>query len=227
MKPIISKEPSIPVLNKEDVAYLTEIVFGPKTEQMSADAIFVFSGTHPGHFQKALEAYQAGLAKKIIVTGGRSLTSPGLIDWEKETATTEAEYIMAHLVADGVKRSDIIYEDQSTNSLENVTCALNVVDFSQINSLVVIGKAHAMGRQLRTLKKYIPQRIHCQSYPFAVVYDGVTVSRENWPASEIGRKRVWGEYLRIEHYGTIGDILSLAETGDTHEFKKEIELNEQ
>ena len=81
MKPIISKTPDVPKLSKEEVAFLTEVAFGQFISPQACDALFVFGGTHAGHWEKAIEAYQLGLVKQIIVTGGISPIGTPNPDW--------------------------------------------------------------------------------------------------------------------------------------------------
>lgn len=63
---------------------LTEITFGQKREVSSCEDIFVFSGTHSGHWEKAIEAYQNGFASKLIVTGDVSRTGIKHEKWTDE-----------------------------------------------------------------------------------------------------------------------------------------------
>ncbi|EHN59487.1 YdcF family protein [Oenococcus kitaharae] len=208
MHPIIPKSPEVPDLTEAEIDFLTNVVFGPKKEIKKCDALFVFSGTHPGHWEKALEAYKQTGVKKIIVTGGNSLTGVKHPEWQFGNKT-EADVIIDYLLAHGVPSGQIFAEKLSTNSLENVKFALNVFDFSQINSLMFVCKSHAAGRQLRTLTKYLPSTIKYVPYTFDAEYSGQPVSREQWMASSVGRSRVWGEYLRILYYGQRGDISPL------------------
>lgn len=140
------------------------------------------------------------------MTGGRSLTGQAHPDWEGET---EADVIIGHLLAAGVPLEAIVAEKVSTNTLENVTCAKAVFDFSTIKTLMFICKAHATGRQWRTLAKHLPSELTYMPYAFETSYQGTVIGRDNWWESEPGRSRVWGEYLRICHYGDKGDILPL------------------
>ncbi|MDQ0222825.1 uncharacterized SAM-binding protein YcdF (DUF218 family) [Streptococcus moroccensis] len=206
MKPIIPKSPDVPDLSAEDILFLTEVTFGPSIAPSPCDVLFVFSGTHPGHWEKAIEAYQKGLYQTILVTGGRSLTGTPHPDW---TGETESDIIIHHLLAAGVPESVIISEKKSTNTLENVTCAKQVFDFAQISSLLFVCKAHATGRQWRTLTKHLPAHITIVPYAFDTIYQGLPITRDNWMTTATGRSRVWGEYLRIVHYGKKGDITPL------------------
>jgi len=208
MKPIIPKEPIVPTLNTQEIEFLTALVFGEKREPKKCDALFVFSGTHAGHWEKTIEAYNNDFSENIIVTGGRSLTGTPDPNWKYEEAT-EADVIINYLLAAGIPENKITYEKKSTNSLENVLYAKEVFDFNKINHLMFICKSHAAGRQYRTLAKHLPEHIVYYPYTFNTFYNNKEISRENWMETEIGRKRVWGEYLRIDHYGKKGDIVEI------------------
>lgn len=207
MKPIISKTPEYPSeLSTDEVRFLTEATFERFVKPKPCDALFVFGGTHSGHWTKATDAYQKGYVNKIIVTGGRSLTGTAHEDW---TGETEASVICHHLLEAGVPKDAIVFEDKSTNSLENVLYAKNVFDFDSIRTLMVVCKSHTAGRQMRTLAQHLPKHITFVPYPFNATYKGDDISRDNWAMTEIGKSRVWGEYLRLLHYGEKGDILPL------------------
>lgn len=208
MKPIIPKESVMPELSLEEMSYVTSIVFGEEETPEICDVLFIYSGTHPGHWEKAIEAYHGGYAKDIIVTGGKSLTGVPHPDWDTDV-DAEADVILDYLREAGIPEKRITYEKKSTNTLENVLCAKEVYDFSKTRSILYICKSHAAGRQYRTLAKHLSEHIHYISYPFDCIYNGVRVGRDNWQESEEGRKRVWGEFLRIQYYGERGDILSI------------------
>lgn len=210
MKPIIPKTPEVPELTKDDIAFLTEITFGPKKAIKNCDALFIFSGTHPGHWEKAISAYQNGYVNKIIVTGGRSLTGVPHKDWHYGNMT-EAAVITHYLLEAGIPSNIIIAENNSTNTLENVLYAKTVFDFTTIHSLMFICKSHATGRQWRTLARHLPARIEFIPYTFDASYHNNILGRDTWSKTPEGQKRVWGEYLRILHYGKKGDILELSE----------------
>lgn len=208
MKPIIPKTPEVPTLSNEEIEFLTHVTFGEKVSPEKSDILFLFSGTHPGHWEKSIEAYKKGYIQKIIVTGGKSLTGIPHSDWNYEDAT-ESEVITQHLLDAGVPRQCIFSENKSTNSLENVIYAKEIYNFDDVNNMLVVCKSHAAGRQIRTLMKHLPKHIRYIPFTFDTYYGDVIVSRDNWMNSEEGRSRVWGEYLRILFYGDKGDILKL------------------
>jgi len=114
----------------QEISFLTKSVFGKIIEPQSCDVLFVFSGTHPGHWEKAIEAYQKGYVRRIIVTGGRSLTGTPHPDWNGHT---EAEVIIQHLLAAGIPEEAIKSESSSSNTLENVLFAKEIFDFNTKN----------------------------------------------------------------------------------------------
>ncbi|OIU72047.1 YdcF family protein [Rossellomorea aquimaris] len=209
MKPIIKKEIDMPQLSPAQIDYITELTFGQIKKTKPCDAIFVFAGTHPGHWEKAIKAYKMNLAPKVIVTGGRSLTGESHPDWKGRTASveTEASIIISYLVKAGIPEEVITFEDQSSNSLENVLYAKDIIDFTKITSLLVVCKSHAAGRQIRTLQKHFPEAMSFIPFSFDTIYQNTTVGRLNWMNSDLGRKRVWGEYKRIIHYGQLGHLV--------------------
>jgi hypothetical protein len=213
MDPIIPKETEMPQLDKKQLEQVTDLTFYERTTLKKCDAIFVFSGTHPGHWEKAIEAYKLDLAPKIIVTGGRSLTGISHPKWEgrQSHSITEASVIISYLLEAGIPEESIIYEDQSTNSLENVLYAKEIIDFAAIASMLVICKSHAAGRQIRTLMKHFPSLLVYIPFTFNATYQNKEISRENWMNTPTGRNRVWGEYRRIIHYGQLGHLVSPTE----------------
>ncbi|OME92281.1 MULTISPECIES: YdcF family protein [Paenibacillus] len=207
MQPQIPKDPVVPELTEVQINELTDIVFLSK-EISPCDAIFVFGGTHPGHWEATIDAYNRSLGKMIIVTGGVSPTGIKHENWVDKTVP-EAHVIVKKLTEAGISLNVIMYEDRSRNTLENVLFAKEVFNFNAIESLLIVCKSHGAGRQYRTLAKHSPPKINYFSYGFVLSYNGQTINRENWMHSSIGRSRVFGEYLRICFYGDRGDILRL------------------
>jgi uncharacterized SAM-binding protein YcdF (DUF218 family) len=206
--PLIPKEPIVPDLTPEQIAELTEIVFLKAEEPVPCDAIFVFGGTHPGHWEATIEAYNRGLGRTIMVTGGVSPTAVRHAAWEDDR-TPESHVIVARLLAAGIPESAILFEDRSCNTLHNVLVAKEQFDFSTMNSLLFVCKSHGAGRQYRTMAKHLPSRLRYIPYGFDTGYGTELITRMNWMDSIKGRSRVYGEYLRILFYGERGDILAL------------------
>lgn len=208
MKPLIPKEVKGPELSAHQIDELTNLIFLPRVDPKPCDSIFVFAGTHASHWEKAIEAYKKGYGRKIIVTGGVSPTGIKHPDWEDGNAP-EADIILSKLLQNEVSPEDIVYENKSRNSLENVLFAKEVFDFSSVGSLMFVCKNHVAGRQYRTLAQHLPKHLQFIPFGFNADYQGTVVSRDGWMNSEVGRARVLGEYLRIVYFGGVGDILPL------------------
>lgn len=205
MKSLIPREPTMPELSAGQLQMITDVVFGPQVPLQNGDLIFVFSSAQAGIWQATLQAWRQGLAPQIFVTGGQSKTA------DAEYAAyvgdrTENAIITEKLIANGVPTTAIIGEDRSANSLENVIFATEVFDFTTVKRVVFITKAHVVGRHWRTLKQHLPATVELIPYSYVAEYNGITVTRDNWVASSVGRARVWGEYLRIQAYSEKGDI---------------------
>lgn len=140
------------------------------------------------------------------MTGGRSLTGTPHPDWNEHT---EAEVIIQHLMAAGIPEEAIKSENSSSNTLENVLFAKEIFDFNTVETVMFICKSHATGRQWRTLAQHLPKHLRYIPYTFNAFYKDVEIGRDSWMNTDIGKSRVWGEYLRLLHYGEKGDILKL------------------
>ncbi len=208
---VLAKEPAPPEFTAAQVEVLTEVVFLPERAPSPCDAIFVFAGTHPGHWCKAAEAWQRGFGPRVIVTGGRNPRGGAHASWDHGD-TAEADVIARHLGAVGVPDSALTIERQSTNTLENVLEACRVFPFSSIRSLLFVCKSHAAGRQYLTLARHLPAGLDYVPFTFDADYGGVAVGRRTWAETDAGRRRVWGEYLRILLYSRRGDIATPSRT---------------
>ena len=207
---MITPLPPYILLAPDQVDALTELVFGPTSIPQPADVGFVFGGTHPGLWETAIELYRAEYLQRFIVTGhsdGSGLHHPA---WDYPPETPEACIIAELLVQAGVPREDIVIEDRSTNSLENVLFAMKLVDFNQYRSMLAITKSYATGRQLRTLKRHIPSSTTVFSVSFAAEAHNAgagTVHRDNWTETELRVRIVLAAYQRIMKYGALGHIV--------------------
>lgn len=209
MKSEIAKEPAVPNLTQDQITKITEAVFMHNVdEDIPCDVIFVFGGTHAGLWKRTISAYKKGLGKQIVVTGRCSWTS---LQQGIENQVPESHVIRQHLIEAGIPSEVIFVETKSVNTLENVLFAKEIFDFSKTRSILMVCKSHAARRQFRTLKKYLHPDITYVPALFDTVYENVQINRQNWANTEIGRSRVYGEYLRICKYGDRGDIETLEE----------------
>jgi uncharacterized SAM-binding protein YcdF (DUF218 family) len=188
--------------NKMDIEKTSDYIFLNDGEQKS-DLAFVF-GTHlclRQSVEKAVELYNKGLIPKIVFTGGVNAVS-------KKIESKEMKNLALML---GVKEQDIITEDKSTNTMENVTFALPIIDkeigLANIKKITVVVKDFHSRRAVMTLKKYLTEHIKILSAPYES--DDHRYSKEVWHETEIGREKINEEIDKIRLYLEKGHLAEL------------------
>lgn len=200
----IEKEPDVPELSMEQIKIITDLCFRTDDVLEPADLIFVFGSYN--HVQELVDTISDLLSKKlaakVFITGGL----PDYVDSAK-LKKAESQLVLDLIDPQKFKGVKFYNEDKSLHTTGNVIEALKVLDFSMYKKIIFIFKSHASGRGYLTLKKYLPQTKLIQVTFNASYHNGVEViTKENWYKTDLGRKRVWGEYLRIKKYSERGDI---------------------
>ena len=133
----------------------------------------------------------------------------------------ESSYILDEINLSQYSDVQFYSEINSRNTLENVTEALKILDFSDYKSILYISKSHDCKRCWLTLKRFLPNAKLLQQ-TFSGLYPNTdrVLAPDNWSTFDFGISRVWGEYLRIKKYGERGDI---AYDEDTRQLVFEIE----
>lgn len=110
---------------------------GFHSEPKKADTVIVLGCAVWGSVQspalyertyKAFELYRDGYARKIIASGGRG----------HGENITEAEAIKKQLIRLGVKKGDIIKEEFSTNTRENLLFSKKIMKKEKLESCIVV-----------------------------------------------------------------------------------------
>ncbi len=185
-------------MEQEEIKKITNYIFLESNPQQ-ADLALVFGTRHQESINKTYELYQGKFINKILVSGGIN----------KVTGKNEAWEMSKKLIDLGVKQQDIILEDRSTNSLENVLFSKEIIDrkigFNNIKKIIAVVKHYHSRRALMTLKKYFPKTIELLS----VSYEVYNFTKENWSKSGIGREKVMSEWKKIPEYLNKRDIEEL------------------
>lgn len=177
---------------------ITEYIFQSHSIKKS-DVIFVF-GTH---FNKPVEIttelFKKGCARYIMFSGGAN----------KVTGQNEAQRMQKKAIEVGIPKENIILEDKSTNTLENVLFSKKIIDqkvgLKNIKVITLITKNYHARRALMTFKKHFPKSIETRAYPYEIY--GFT--KNDWSSKKTGQKKVVGEMERIKKYLAKGDIKEL------------------
>lgn len=181
---------------------ITDYVF-IEAQPKKADLIFIFgavsSGAEEKSAKKAFELYKNNFASKILISGGVN----------EITKQSESKEICDNLIKLGVKKEDIILENESTNTLENVLFSKKIIEekigFENIKTILAVMKSYHARRAIMTLKKHFPKNIEFLPIP----YDMFDFTRDNWQDSEMGKKKAIGEFDKIKQYLKEGDIEEL------------------
>ena len=200
----IPREVAVEDLSPEEIKHITQTVFAV-SESQAVELLFIYGTSSID--SEILDAvacdYLQGRFPKILVTG-----LSGRLYYE--TGQPLASIMRDALIGRGVPSNAILVQGRSTNTLEDVTFSLDVLEQHNISpeSIAFLCKAHHSGRCLRTLRKFFPFQT-LLPITYVAEYDGVKVSKEDWYQHEISRGRVYGEYMRIIKYTERGDIAHL------------------
>ena len=197
----IPREVAVEDLSPEEIKHITQTVF-VASESQPAELLFIYgtSSIDSEILDAVARDYLQDRFPKILVTG-----LSGRLYYE--TGRPIAYIMRDELIARGVPSDVILVQDRSTNTLEDVTFSLDVLEQHNISpeSIAFLCKAHHSGHCLRTLKRFFPSHT-LLPVTYVATYDGVKISEEDWYQHEVSRGRVYGEYLRIIEYSKRGDI---------------------
>lgn len=180
-----------------DNKFIQDYLLIEKTNLCPADAILVFGNRHciDKLAQEASRLYHEGYAPKIIATGGRAIND----------YTSEAQAIKNSLLAYGVDPNDIITEDKSTNTKENILYAKEIIEAQfpdhKIERLIGTGSVIAGRRFLMTLVQNWPEVI-----PMASNVNPFDTPVNEWETNPQFQQTVIAELKKIPKYIAKGDI---------------------
>lgn len=185
-------------MDQKEIKKITDYIF-LKSNPQKADLALVFGTRHQEAINKVFELYRNKLISKILVSGGIN----------RVTGENEALKMSNKLIRLGVKKDDLILEDKSTNSLENVLFSKQVIDekigFNKIKKIIAVVKHYHSRRALMTLKKHLPNAIEL----IPITYEIYGFTMDDWFNSETGKEKVLAEWNKIPEYLVKGDIEEL------------------
>jgi len=156
----------------------------------TSDIVFVFGAKTPLRIEKAIELYNKGLGKKLLVSG----RGPHYAEDEKESeAQTYARIAVEH----GVPQVALVIETQSITVPDNVRASLNVLDEQNVayQSISLVNSPYTQRRGWAHFKKYTPEsvtlrRVNCTT--------GENFRRGTWYRNPTGIDVVLGEFIKLK-----------------------------
>ena len=179
---------------------ITDFIF-VKNEKPTppCDVILIPGGSHPQLIQRAIELYQKGMAKYILVSGGENRKIPDY--------PSEAQFLKSIAVKEGVLSEAIICEEKARNTYENAVYSYEIIrdqDLDDKNVILVCKEYHSR-RALFTYQKVFPAYTEFFVEP---VTDIKGLSRDNWYTKDEYIKTVIGEVEKMGKYFS-DDILPM------------------
>lgn len=174
---------------------ISEFVFCDDIKITKANIGIVLGGTMMIHrLDKAIELYNKGTIKKILVSGG-----VGYLNLNRKT--TEAEIMKKYLLKNNIPLSDILIEDKSRNTYENFLYTYKLLLSKNLinnTSIILITSSFHIKRTIMTFKYFFKNT----TFGTISVLDGKT-DKNNWFKSLYGRKNIRQEALLLKHYFNI------------------------
>lgn len=167
----------------------------------NADCIIVLGSIKAAKYRVpvAVDAYNAGRASKLILCGGKSRDFP-------DGKYSEAEHMRQAALALGVAEKDIILENKSQNTVENILFALIELQrafwLNKVHKVLLVTTTYHMRRSLAIARYLLPEHIIVIPCP---VNDNNT-RRDNWMNTPVGIERAKGEAMKIVRYINDGVI---------------------
>ncbi len=119
-----------------------------------ADIIICLGSHDLNTARRAAELYLVGMAPKILISGGRGKLT-------EHNTQTEAAAFAAIMYAAGVPEDDVMIEEQSTNTGENVIFSQEYLKENDINfniiSAIVVTKPYMERRAKATFAQFWPE----------------------------------------------------------------------
>lgn len=164
----------------------------------AADCLFVLGSNDPRVAEYAAELYLQGFAKKIVFSGGFGRLTEGVFE------QPEADFFADIAKDAGVPSEDIIIENKSTNSGENILfTAKRLSDLSiHFDSFILVQKPYMERRAFATFQKQWPlpfKRVSVTSTK-ASFFDYFTQDIDLYMVLEA----MLGDFERIKSYPKLG-----------------------
>ena len=158
----------------------------------SGDCIMVLGSMKASEYRMpvAAKAYFNKRAYKILLCGG------SVRDF-REGAMTEARHMMNKALEMGVLKEDLILDENSQTTIENILCALleleRSIGLNNIKRIILVTTTFHMRRSLELARKYFPSQIQIIPCPA----NDRTTTKDNWRDTEQGYIRAKTEALNI------------------------------
>lgn len=165
-----------------------------------ADVIVGFGSFDDNVARRSAALYLKGYAPKILFTGGLGRCTDGLF------AEPEAVRFQKVAVSMGVPEADILLEDKSTNTKENILFTRALLEEKQIPHGVVLGvhKPYMERRIVAAMGVYWPEQRFTVTSPVMTVPEYLKEAKRQGLSQEEAVSVIVGDFQRIDLYAQKG-----------------------
>jgi len=158
----------------------------------NADCMIVLGSIKAAKYRvpAAVQAFKSGRASKIMLCGGKLRDFP-------DGKHSEAEHMHQAALALGVAEEDIILENRSQNTVENILFSSIELQrtfwLNKVRSVLLVTTAYHMRRSLAIARYLLPKHIAVIPCPA----NDTNTRRDNWMNTPIGVERAKSEAMKI------------------------------
>lgn len=167
----------------------------------NADCIIVLGSAKAAKYRVpvAVDAYNAGRANKIMLCGGALREFP-------DGKCSEAEHMCKAVLELGVAEENVILENSSQSTVENILFALIELQrafwLNRVHRVLLVTTAYHMRRSLAIARYLFPDHITIVPCPA----NDSNTRRDNWMNTPGGIERAKGEAMNIVRFVMNGVI---------------------
>ena len=175
-----------------------------------SDAIILLEGDGFFRFQKAVDLYKRGMAKKIVFSGN-------IID--KDYGSFPFEEIKPFILESGVPEEDLIHENVSQHTRQQ---AIEVVKMAMANGWKKLALVASHEHQYRAYLTFLREVLDTNS---GLILYNAPVRNLNWFVDSgwgIRFERLSAEFERIERYTEMGHLANADEVIEYQKWKESL-----
>ena len=165
-----------------------------------ADCIVGFGNFNTDIARRAAELYHQGLAPKILFTGGLGRNTAGLLP------EPEAVRFAKVAMACGVPAEDILMEDKSTNTKENIDFTRSLLEKAGIptNHILGVHQPFMERRIVAAMGVYWPEQSFTVTSPQVTIPYYLERAKQQGITENASVSVIVGDFQRIELYARLG-----------------------
>ena len=169
-------------------------------EPKKADVIVGFGNFNTDIAARAAELYLKGYAPKILFTGGLGRNTEGLLP------ESEARRFARTAMACGVPEEDIILEDRSRNTKENIDFTREILESRGIPHSHILGvhQPFMERRIVAAMGVYWPEQSFSVTSPQVSIPEYLKRAKEQGISENASVSVIVGDFQRIELYAKLG-----------------------